>query len=226
MTLRSALSYFFISIAIIFASIFILHKTNYFITSSKKDTLDAFVNHATFLEYDKQGNLNKKIQASRMMHYHSLKTSFFTNLQVLIYSSHLTPWQLEADHGKIDDNGSQFDLWQNVRIRQLSPQTQLVETTIKTDKLTVFPKTEEAKQRLEVLTKTQDGFVIAEEDLKLRGPGEFFGVRQSGAPIFRLADLARDAGWLLKAREEAKRILEDDPQLARSEHQRLLTEIG
>ncbi len=75
------------------------------------------------------------------------------------------------------------------------------------------PKTDEAKKRIEILTKTQDGFTIAEEDLKLRGPGEFFGVKQSGVPRFRLANLIRDYEWVVKARREATSILAADPQL-------------
>lgn len=80
------------------------------------------------------------------------------------------------------------------------------------------PKTDEAKKRLKVLTKTSDGFEIAEEDLKLRGPGEFFGFRQSGIPPFKIADLIRDKELLIKAREEAEKILMKDPLLSKVEH--------
>lgn len=80
------------------------------------------------------------------------------------------------------------------------------------------PKTDQASRRIEILTKTLDGFLIAEEDLKLRGPGEFFGLRQSGAPPFRLADFAKDLDVLLRARDEAKRILERDPLLTSTEN--------
>lgn len=75
------------------------------------------------------------------------------------------------------------------------------------------PKTEEGKRRLRVMTKTNDGFKIAEEDLLLRGPGDFLGTRQSGAPYFNLANLFRDHKILLKARKEAKQVLEEDPYL-------------
>lgn len=83
------------------------------------------------------------------------------------------------------------------------------------------PKTEQAERRLDILTQTMDGFTIAEEDLKLRGPGEFFGVRQSGLAPFKIADMIRDASVLLQTREEAKRILEKDPLLELSEHHSL-----
>ncbi len=67
--------------------------------------------------------------------------------------------------------------------------------------------------RLQIFTASDDGFQIAEEDLKIRGPGEFMGTRQSGLAGFRLADITRDAEWLERAKEEAERILESDPEL-------------
>jgi ATP-dependent DNA helicase RecG len=74
--------------------------------------------------------------------------------------------------------------------------------------------TEEARRRLGVLTKTNDGFRIAEEDLAIRGPGEFMGERQSGFCQFRAADLMRDAKMLSEARQEAFALVESDPELA------------
>ncbi|HLB94566.1 MAG TPA: ATP-dependent DNA helicase RecG [Nitrospiria bacterium] len=78
--------------------------------------------------------------------------------------------------------------------------------------------TGEAQRRLEVLVRSHDGFVIAEEDLKIRGPGEFFGTRQSGLPELRVASILRDAGWLSKARSEAQQILKEDPSLTAPDH--------
>lgn len=88
------------------------------------------------------------------------------------------------------------------------------------------PKTEEGKRRLRVLTKTQDGFVIAEEDLRLRGPGELLGTRQSGEPYFRVADLERDASLLLLARQRALEILKEDPHLSSPSMERLKAELA
>jgi ATP-dependent DNA helicase RecG len=65
------------------------------------------------------------------------------------------------------------------------------------------PATDTGKRRLRLLTKTNDGFKIAEEDLYLRGPGDFLGTRQSGLPIFAIADIVRDAAILHVARHEA-----------------------
>jgi ATP-dependent DNA helicase RecG len=79
-------------------------------------------------------------------------------------------------------------------------------------------------QRLQAMKKTRDGFELAEVDLELRGPGEFFGKRQSGMPDLKVARLA-DTTLLVAARHEAQRILEDDPELARPEHQLLRQEV-
>jgi ATP-dependent DNA helicase RecG len=75
------------------------------------------------------------------------------------------------------------------------------------------PLGETAKARLKTLRETDDGFVIAEEDLKLRGAGELLGVRQSGMPEFRLADLTIHSELLAAARDDAKLILSRDPEL-------------
>jgi ATP-dependent DNA helicase RecG len=71
------------------------------------------------------------------------------------------------------------------------------------------------------MTETNDGFKIAEVDLQLRGPGEFFGTRQSGLPEFRVADLLRDAPILEDARREAQTIIAEDPELRQSGHRGL-----
>ena len=72
--------------------------------------------------------------------------------------------------------------------------------------------------RLAVLEGSNDGFAISEADLKLRGPGDFLGTKQSGSPAFRLADLVRDREIFELARTEAQRILEADPELAAGEN--------
>ena len=72
---------------------------------------------------------------------------------------------------------------------------------------------EETKQRLKVMTKTTDGFRIAEEDLRLRGPGDFFGERQHGLPGLRLADIGCDTALLQEAKEAAEALLFRDPEL-------------
>ncbi|GIK99725.1 MAG: ATP-dependent DNA helicase RecG [Alphaproteobacteria bacterium] len=76
------------------------------------------------------------------------------------------------------------------------------------------PLGETAKARLGILRETDDGFRIAEEDLRLRGAGELLGTRQSGMPQFRLADLSVHAELLAAARDDARLILERDPELA------------
>lgn len=78
-----------------------------------------------------------------------------------------------------------------------------------------------AKERLEALVQSSDGFVIAEEDLRIRGPGEFFGFRQWGMPEFRVANIVRDGDLLQQARLEAFSILKQDPCLSAPGHQGL-----
>ena len=74
-------------------------------------------------------------------------------------------------------------------------------------------KGKETRKRLEVLNKSNDGFHIASEDLKLRGPGDLFGIRQSGILEFRMGDVFQDSAVLGQASEAAGRLLKEDPQL-------------
>lgn len=71
-----------------------------------------------------------------------------------------------------------------------------------------------ARQRLETMRQTSDGFVIAEKDLELRGPGELLGTRQTGLAAFRVADLARDAALLPGVHALAERLLAEAPAVA------------
>jgi ATP-dependent DNA helicase RecG len=71
------------------------------------------------------------------------------------------------------------------------------------------PWSDEARERLRAMAETMDGFVIAERDLQLRGPGDFFGTRQSGLPQLRAGDLTRDADLLELAYNEARHRVEN-----------------
>ena len=82
----------------------------------------------------------------------------------------------------------------------------------------------ECVQRMKIISRTSDGFKIAEEDLKLRGPGDFFGTHQHGLPAFKLADLTRDMQLLQTAQQMSKSIIESDPQLKRADH-RIMREL-
>lgn len=79
--------------------------------------------------------------------------------------------------------------------------------------------------RLKVMTQTNDGFKISEEDLKLRGPGDFFGSRQHGLPAMHVADLCADMSVLQTAQTAAQELILKDPDLCKPEHEKLKSEI-
>ncbi|MBP9013207.1 MAG: ATP-dependent DNA helicase RecG [Smithella sp.] len=84
--------------------------------------------------------------------------------------------------------------------------------------LTDYKCSADARKRLKVMEKTTDGFIIAEEDLSIRGPGDFLGTRQSGLPDFRIASIIRDARILNDAKEDAFALAARDPFLEKPEH--------
>ncbi len=86
------------------------------------------------------------------------------------------------------------------------------------DTVGVAEEKDSARRRLETMVRTTDGFVVAEEDLKIRGPGEFYGTQQSGIPELRIARLDEDGALLLRARAEAFALVESDPHLRSSDH--------
>jgi ATP-dependent DNA helicase RecG len=74
-------------------------------------------------------------------------------------------------------------------------------------------------KRLKIMEDTTDGFKIAEADMEIRGPGEFFGIRQSGVLNFSSMDLNKDKDIVVKAKDIAFKIIEEDPQLIKPEHE-------
>jgi ATP-dependent DNA helicase RecG len=84
---------------------------------------------------------------------------------------------------------------------------------------------EVGRQRLDIIGKVQDGFALAEEDLGLRGPGEFFGTRQSGLPDLKMAKLS-DVALLELARSQAIKLFQIDPSLGKPEHRLLARELA
>lgn len=86
-------------------------------------------------------------------------------------------------------------------------------------------KTQESKARIRIMIETNDGFKIAEADLRLRGPGEILGLRQSGIPEFKVADIIMDEEILKDARKSAFSVILNDPMLGKKEHQKLKQEI-
>ena len=84
---------------------------------------------------------------------------------------------------------------------------------------------ETGRERLGVIEKVQDGFILAEKDMEMRGPGEFFGTRQSGLPDLRMAKLS-DVALLELARSEAITLFQIDPGLEKPEHHSLAKELA
>ena len=92
--------------------------------------------------------------------------------------------------------------------------------------LTRYELAEHTRDRMTIMTETNDGFVIAEEDLKLRGPGDIDGTQQSGIPFdLKIANLAKDGQILSLARDVAREVLEDDPTLQKSQNTILNTQL-
>lgn len=92
--------------------------------------------------------------------------------------------------------------------------------------MTDVKKSKEGKIRLDTMEKTNDGFQIAEVDLKLRGPGDFLGTKQSGIPDFKFADILEDQEILEMAKEKAVLLINDDPEFEKAEHKKLKETFG
>jgi ATP-dependent DNA helicase RecG len=91
--------------------------------------------------------------------------------------------------------------------------------------LTQKTGSEDSRKRLRIMEQTNDGFRIADEDLAIRGPGEFMGTRQSGLPDFRIANIVRDGRILSDAKADAFALVEDDPRLESPHHRELLSAL-
>jgi len=87
------------------------------------------------------------------------------------------------------------------------------------------PGTVAGQKRLKAMEETSDGFKISQEDLAIRGPGEFFGMRQHGLPEMRIGNFVSDINVMETARKEAQRVLQDDPGLQLSEHRNLFLKV-
>ena len=81
------------------------------------------------------------------------------------------------------------------------------------------------KQRMKIMTETNNGFIISEKDLLLRGPGEMFGLRQHGLPEFRIADLTKHMNVLYLAQEDARQLIDDESDQRSSEKEKVLARV-
>lgn len=91
--------------------------------------------------------------------------------------------------------------------------------------LTGYELSKESRQRMHIMTQTTDGFLIAEEDLKMRGPGDIYGTRQSGALDFKIADIIHDVDIMEETKEAAQKILSQDPLLELPQHRQLQQDV-
>ncbi|KXK32931.1 MAG: ATP-dependent DNA helicase RecG [Candidatus Brocadia sinica] len=87
------------------------------------------------------------------------------------------------------------------------------------------PNSNVSAERLKIMTRTHDGFKIAEMDFRLRGPGEFFGTRQHGLPELKISDLMKDFSILKKARDDAFELVSEDPQLTMVTHLKIRQKV-
>ena len=115
------------------------------------------------------------------------------------------------------ENADRFGLAQLHQLRGRVGRGQYPSTCI----LISDAQNEEARRRLQVMCRTTDGFRIADEDLRLRGPGDFFGNRQHGLPELRMADGLQDSELLCRSQEAAAALLAADPALNAPEHRAL-----
>jgi ATP-dependent DNA helicase RecG len=120
----------------------------------------------------------------------------------------------------IVENAERFGLAQLHQLRGRVGRSEVKSSCIL---LYATPLTQTARARLAIMRETDDGFIIAEEDLRLRGAGEVLGTRQSGLPQFRLADLSVHGDLLATARDDALSVLENDPGLRSPRGQALRT---
>ncbi|MEN1006968.1 DNA helicase RecG, partial [Listeria monocytogenes] len=84
------------------------------------------------------------------------------------------------------------------------------------------PKTEVGKERMMIMSETNDGFVVSERDLELRGPGDFFGRKQSGVPEFKVADMVHDYRVLEIARQDAVHMIFEEDMLENKNYEKLV----
>jgi ATP-dependent DNA helicase RecG len=92
--------------------------------------------------------------------------------------------------------------------------------------ITPYEISSDTRERMKIMTESNDGFVIAEADLKLRGPGDLEGTQQSGIPFdLRIADIVRDSAILYRAREIAEEVIAADPRLEQRQHRVLRQQL-
>lgn len=168
MTKKSNLFYLAIFAAIAIISAIILHHAQSKTPPEPKNTIDTFVNRASYVSYNKLGQLNTSLTAAKAIHIKNEKTTYFSQPNMLTYTEDRVPWHIKANHAKSDDDMHQVFLSGHVIIHQLD-QHNSPETTIKTTELTVFPQ--------QSIAKSQAYAFIYREGSVMHGKGLFANLK-------------------------------------------------
>ena len=139
-------------------SVLTLNHTKKRIASTKKKTLDSFIKEATYISYNTQGKLKTKLTATQVMHYKEKDTTYFLQPQMVMYTKGRTPWHIRADSGTSLHESHLITLQGNVVIHQLQ-KTGHPETTIKTIRLTIYPKKSRAMTNAFVTIYRRDSVI-------------------------------------------------------------------
>ena len=182
-----------------------------------KNATDSFEKLKTVFPNYKLGLLHGKMKAKEK---ESVMQSFFQNEFQILVSTTVVEVGVDVPNATVMviEHAERFGLSQLHQLRGRVGRGQHKSFCFLQAK---YAQSEESKYRLNVMEKTTNGFVIAEEDLKLRGPGDFLGTKQSGLPDFRLAELIRDSKLLRVAQKRANEILCDDPNLIAVKNQKI-----
>lgn len=138
MKYRSTLLYLIAFLLICTASFYILRRTKEPILETPKQTINSFIYHGIYTEYNKEGKIKSQITAQKITHFSPDETTLFTHPYIITYTTKGT-WHIRANNAKSDKSGEKIFLYGNVTVHQL-PTAHQVESWLKTTELTLYPK--------------------------------------------------------------------------------------